>query len=511
MKYYQSRTIFCYLLICVLVLTSCSNTGFPYGDLSESAPVLGKDLDEEKNVKLTVLTERFLWSQPPFAMETKGADKGNLLDNLSQICDYYEHEHPNVKIELEIIPASQETRETTIQRRRVELLAGKTPDIYLLPTMSCDFLYTSKDYPLLFNDVQQAMTNNWFADINAYYETDEALQTDELQSKVMDAGVMNGKRYVLPLGYSFGTIVADKEELNRTELASALQSQGIQGYMNACLNDGCLKWALERGNSLNWFLNYFPSVCDYQKEMVYLQEEEVSSAMQLHTRFWKQGMEYFSGKEIVVSSSIDDYLHGSKEFYLNTLTPVAFEPIETLIETLGIAKAYEKEIEVLPLRAADGGVVADVTFWGAISPNCQNIDYAYDFLRIFLSPEVQHGDPLIDSDMTRYSTSFSAELNPGWPVRNHGYLQKRWDYIKGNLALSEGASKRESKLAEVQLDDDDFSVLDEEIAQVRFPSYLDRLINQTFFPALYSDTTEEEISKLATSFIREMKYRLAEG
>ena len=121
-------------------------------------------VDDGEPATIKVLTERFMWGDSADMVLFNKAS--HLLGSLGRIIDYYEHEHPSVTVEVEYATISPSTRETEMEARRVALMGGDVPDVYLMPTMSQSEIYQSREmnggeYPFLFRDVGQAMTNSW--------------------------------------------------------------------------------------------------------------------------------------------------------------------------------------------------------------------------------------------------------------------------------------------------------------------------------------------------------------
>ena len=88
-------------------------------------------------------------------------------------------------------------------------MAGQGPDIFILP---CDDGFTYNETQLVEN-VEKGMATGLFADLTTLYNQDETLQKDVLLEKVMDAGVMDDKRYILPLRYQYPIILTLEDVL----------------------------------------------------------------------------------------------------------------------------------------------------------------------------------------------------------------------------------------------------------------------------------------------------------
>ena len=61
---------------------------------------------------------------------------------------------------------------------------------------------------------------------------------------------------------------------------------------------------------------------------------------------------------------------------------------------LDVAYAQYQELVAAPFAAQDGSIVANVSYYGAVSANCAAVEEAYEFLKLLLSKEVQSGGAL---------------------------------------------------------------------------------------------------------------------
>lgn len=92
------------LLLCVLVLCGCNQ----------------RNNTSTENVTLWVVTE---------ISKTDGMN-----NQAEMIAKQFEEEHENVTVELEILPTEEEERQRYLKQLQTKIMAGKGPDIYLLPT-----------------------------------------------------------------------------------------------------------------------------------------------------------------------------------------------------------------------------------------------------------------------------------------------------------------------------------------------------------------------------------------
>lgn len=489
---------------------------------------------------IKILTERFMWGESPsIVLENKAS---HLLGSLGRIIDYFEHEHPNVTVEVEYVTIAPSTRETEMQARRVALMGGDVPDIYLMPTLSDGMFYEGRDmengeYPFVFRDPAQAMTNGWFADVAPYYNGDEELHTEGLVPGVMEAGVLDGQRLILPLGYDMELMFLDKKEME----ASGLDREALGTYGGAIghvlgLDDP--RWT----TGMNFYgmqLNLLPPLCDYKTESPLLKEEEavqfLKTVRSLSDEVNEYYQDYFDRHPDVQSIGVpylSSYLGGEKKDVFSPELPALDVPLRRAVDVLAICKAQGFETEVLPVRDVDGKLSANVTYWGAVSSGSKNIPLAYEFLRLFLTPEVQWGGTLTCQDGTTFKTGFLGKLSgseelhttPGWPVRSQGAVEARWEkiyqeakrYERNALVLADKAPPRITDLLAVEVTDEDLPFLAEGVDRARFPSvadlWFDRLSSTVLYPGLKAQPlTDQEIAGKTKEFLRELRYHLAEG
>lgn len=447
-----------------------------------------------------------MWGQNSHEIDQSNPSK--ILTNLEAIIQHFEKENPGITVSLEILPKEPERRETVLTQKRTAIMAGETPDVYLMPTLNYD-TYTFEEGEPLFRDVAQAMSEKHFADLSAWYEKDAALHTEELQQTVMDAGVLGESRYILPLGYTFDVLFTEGTALEKAGLNVETTEQTVFTLYDSLLS-------LKEGQWLPNFygylpLNSLPMLCDYETERVFLTKEDFLALLQRINQIAAPQWEYLMSIPQTGVNGFEQYLRKADYVYpINKNTQVLQSDLRhTLSNYLPMAKAENIDLKMIPVRATDGSLTADVTYWGAVSANCQNIDAAYRFLRIFLLPEVQHSE-----ELSGKSLDFGLS-GPGWPVRYRGYAKKLWDRALSQYLETyshEGMMEdRIRKLEAVTIDDSDLPLLNTDIAYARFPSVLDIDLLSSLAPLMDSPVSEEELEKIAADFVQNLRYHLAEG
>lgn len=480
---------------------------------------------------LKILSERFCWDCPISTVNFNHFSPPR--DNIANVMFYFQELYPDVKIEIEYLPTDQEEREFNIKQRRTAMMAGNdVPDIYLMPTLSLNEISYEPMEPL-FKDVAQTMRNNWFADISGLYNGDTDLHTEELNKPVMDAGMIGGARYVLPLGYNVPIYITRKDLLDNAGIDREKLNAGVDSMVDAFMElkeRGDPSWAASSYLAGGMPLSLLPKLCDYETEEALIESKQVESLLtdvadctRIAAAEWKrmnESGEEIYGRSISPSLFIEKNIH--TKFVADEDNPGISWNLTGAIDAVGSGKFMGHEMEIIPIRASDGTLNAEVTYWGAISAGCENKKLAYEFLRLFLTPEVQHEGQLKTPAKT-YEMNFKLSKEgidtgpmPGWPVRYKDFAKERWGRVLDSFSKVEGYdNQRKEAMLKVTVDDSDLPVLDVPIDSARFTSSLDQEFYQYIRPVEnYIDVenyTQADAAKAGNEFVRNLKYHLAEG
>lgn len=439
-------------------------------------------------------------------------DTGNNLGNtLSSIVDDFLLEHKGVTINLEIMPGPAEERVARIEQLRVQIMSGKGPDLYLL--------YLPRFNDSLFLDISMAMKNDVFLDISQYYDADTELEKERLQSQIMDAGVVDGSRYVLPLRFQFPTAYVNVDLLASAGQDAEDIGTGLNGMVETANTLKSQTLVARIGFFKENFLSLFSEVIDYKREKVTLEQDELEKFLNQYRSLTAE-----MGTDILYTAVAFNNYTSENEFWakpglqlvydwdinmqwVEEPYAVEFSNLNDLVENLRIAKAEEIELAVVPVTAADGSLTATVTYCGAISANCEHPDLAYEILRELLWEENQWN-------------SFMSSESDGWPV----LIEGSWDKLNKDLFAEEVSAgvyadaeknKRRRVLKFVELTEDDFSVLNTQIDTVRFPysreADLMELIDSQLNLAKNPDAMCVDVADLAEEILWELELHLAEG
>ncbi len=508
---------------------------------------------ENDGVTLWVLTEQ------------SASDGMNLQAKI--IAERMEEKYDNLTIQLDILPTDEKSREVLLKQLRNQIMTGSGPDVFLLPvtdSLTTDYVpgrtNVRKTMQLqiepLFCDVTQIMRNRLFADLQAYYVNDAALEKESLKTEVMDAGVLDGKRYILPLRFDIPVILTTPEDGARTGLSSKPEDGAITLVKTALSQeDTAMLTGLRLPNDLSWL----PRLLDYQAGQVLLTAEQLAENLRVY-QAWKSVntksaqalFDIFEEKNVAAITSYKRRAFSEEEARttyaierdldaFNKIVPYASldqnwhaaglplftSRLSDTLETLSIAKYAGFDVEMYPLRAMDGSVVASVAYYGAVGCGCENPALAYEFLREFLTEEFQW-----DIYRPRGSRTLSAvheieadpqtpgQVEDSWPVRTAGSVPYLWDTLQyqnknGHYSFKESSASIVRKIRSIKLTDDDLPALNWPIDEVRFPVFMKKEESIEYALSLLNEEdgtpTDADIDALAEQVYQNLCYHLAEG
>lgn len=471
------------LLVCiVLFLSGCGQPAEPSSAAST----------EPENTVLRLLVEDDLGG-----VEDKTAS--DIFHNwLFRWAREYSLKNGNVEIVVEEIPNGA-GREEVLQRLRTELMMGEGPDMILLPSSPTQYYELAGYVEPLFVDVQQAMRNGLFWDISKYYDADTDLNKDALNSTVMDAGIYNGARYVLPVSYNMPVAYVAKEAFAQSGVPQDIFSYGATDLLNAVskMEDSAIvaNFYQTYTNGAPMIFNFFPELIDYETGEVVLTAEELAAYLQAWQNCqMRLGEARAEGQIMSYTRDLFVYFVGSSVTYWSENG--FFASSDSLLraaENVIFAKNYGVELDMYPLRANDGSVVADVTMYAAVTSGCAHPEIAYDFLRGFLGEQFQWQTGEVCSDLDFY----------GWPVR-----------IKGSVSPFCNADIELNPISGENITDADMPILNAQIDHVRFPIPLEPAFAEAvegLYDTRNKAPVETDFDQLAADWIKKLQHHADEG
>ena len=435
-------------------------------------------------------------------------DTLGIHSQLNKWVTQFEAEHEGVTVVLEVLPLDSNSRNPMIQQIRSELMSGNGPDVILMPNAYSDRASAGSGQNPLINDVRLAMKNGLFLDISKYYDEDIELAADELQQTVMDAGVLGEARYVLPLRYDIPIMYVDKQAFSETGLRQDIfESNVIELMDNVVALDDNRTAANFR---MHWIqpqftMNFLPSLIDYDTGKVAVSQAELEVFFQSYQNYWVRLLHAFSNSALSNRPVFYQY-QSNGEYWTGTGNFMFIGSMQQAVENITIAKTKNIELEMYPVRSMDGSVIADVTYYGAISAGSQNPELAYEFLRAFLTEDFQWERNLIDVQGVWKLAGY------GWPVRSEGSYAALTESIwaRSEWKFSHGANK----IPKEALLENECSILSTKIDKARFSIPLEHSFYRDLW-TLYDKEkmmpSDVDIPQLAQKWLEKLQLHLDEG
>ena len=416
----------------------------------------------------------------------------------------FEADHPGVKVNLEILESEEQARAAHLEQLRTQIMAGGGPDGYLLPTGT--LLWQDPVFP----DVAQAMHAGLFADLSAYYDADTELHTEALQQTVMEAGVIDGARYVLPLRYEVPVAYLDAEQLAASGLDREKMASGLYGFWEEVLGSGQRSW--ERTaylEGISWQL--LPPIFDYEQETVCLSRQTLRTFLER-----EQQMAAILGLSGAGSVGLAQYWGG--DIFFSETFPGKVGDLSVGFSLAAIAKSRPQPIEMFALPDVEGKVAARITYFAAAGAGSRHLELVYEFLRLFLTEEAQW-----EQNQRTSGLDFPAIPHEGWPVRYSGAARVLWEKceafyepVEQQERLMGRNNTKHKRLLKVELTDADVPVLAEPIDRVIFPN---EELNGIFSNHLAelndweagNAATDVDLDQVAEDILTELEQYLAEG
>ena len=408
------------------------------------------------------------------------------------IVEQYSLTHPDVEVRLEAVPKD----EMELQRLRTQIMAGKGPDVYLM----------SRNDTLI-SDPYQAMQNGLFVDISEYYDADTSLNKEELNKTIMDAGVYDGNRYIIPYSYDIPVAYVDTAQFEEQGGSLDMFDGGIiQLYENlAATENSKLIWCagLSRPSQRFHSFNFLPDLLDYENQEVFVTAEDIAQFLKVVQA--ARAAQSFDVEELPIPNFLKDPMLEEVKTYGKTWRDYICMYIGTTpqhVINAGFTKMSDIEIDAIPIVAADGDLVADILFYGAVGAGCKEPETAYSFLST-VSEVLQIKSPFGTNGM----------LSVGWPVRITGSAEAIANHYNSQTAF--GEFRRIYLAGSIpEVTNDDIPFLDAKIDRVQFYTSLEHDLSDIIDTLNDPNTgapTDVDIDAVAADFIKELEWHLYEG
>ena len=341
---------FCLPLACLLALSACAPG--TVGADAEPAPIEVPPPVEQTNEGLSIV-------YTDYGVEAKYMDIAITQYNLK---------NPDRPITAEKIftDGLPESREKANQQMLAEIMAGEGPDL---------LFFTGRDM-----DIEKLARRGVFADLTPYFESDGFDWSDYNQT-IMDAGVWDGHRLVIPLEYNFPILYTSQTALDETGF-SVENCDTFDGFLDEVEKMQADSSQTRSVFRMKWtfydFARYagVPYV-DYARQKADLSFPELRRSAQIYKNLDGIDIGYFDGDALAGAVAIRDG---------ECLWIYPDPPAQGYLMGAGVINKFDDAV-MMPIRDVNGGIQAEISLAVAVRNNSPNLQNAYDFIKYLLSEE----------------------------------------------------------------------------------------------------------------------------
>ncbi len=308
---------------------------------------------------------------------------------------------PETEVTYKILDA--DTYKATV---REEIGAGGGPDMVL-------FIGNT------FMDIYKSMREGRFEDLNPYFAADGEIDPGDFIGPVMDGGIQNGRRFVVPLSYEMPLLLTTRKLLKDVDM-NADEASSCEGFLDAAVRfreahpqgdltiDLCGGYPPETTYIRSLYLNLGFRFVDYGTGKVTIDEALFHRCMDVVKLYYDPDYDVDDRSKEDIDGGM--YYAGGglykKQCLFDTFGAVSYASYRMATTYLD-NKAVGTVLTVQ--KNQYGGVTAEMGVCAAVPSGSPNKAAAWELLKILLSDEIQGGH-----DESRYDLPY---LWSGFPVR----------------------------------------------------------------------------------------------
>ncbi|AJA48054.1 hypothetical protein CPAST_c19840 [Clostridium pasteurianum DSM 525 = ATCC 6013] len=301
---------------------------------------------------------------------------GNYDKRLEAVINEFEKKYPNIKIEKVIVDDSFGNAEYT-KKLLTDTLAGDGPDILDLDNMSTRKLEKSE----------------MLMDLKPLIEKDKDFKKEDYNTKVIEAGLYNGKQLLMPLDYYVNQYITTEQLLKKNNIN--LQDnysqkdfmKALDVYITSANSDKNKFLFVTPMNIEDFLASSGEEFIDYNNKKVYFDKPEFKEIIENYKKIYNASKKQ---SDITGISGIDGFeaLKNGNALFSND--PINIRDTFFVYESMINQVIGETEIiNSMPTYKEGGKATAIVGRSLAISKNCKNKSAAYNFIKIAISDDIQ--------------------------------------------------------------------------------------------------------------------------
>lgn len=320
-------------------------------------------------------------------------DFSSLIKQYNKIClEKYDESY-----QIEIIEF--ENNDDMCTKMSTEIMAGEGPDIISL----------NQNLPF-----EKLIENEAFLDINSLINNDETkdkIELDEYNSFIMNVGVYDGKRYIVPLSYGMDVLVSTQERLkqfnvsgnNGETLTYSNVSVKFSPFFNSTTNYSFVSNDSDTGlwfdHHMQLFSRFINSYIDFDNKSTFFTDDEFKDNLDIM-------------REMVINTREDNSNALFDDLYINRSLPLItgkYAYYKSIGETPVVFRGLVKSDDIY-------SAFLEIEF--AINNNTKLQEQAYAFIKYALSDDCQM------RICGAKGNSLSASIS--FPLNNKAYEQLKY-------------------------------------------------------------------------------------
>ena len=294
-------------------------------------------------------------------------DYGMMVKYLDAAVTQYNQLHPDhpVTADKYFADSSSESNDEATQQMLTEVMAGSGPDLIFFDVGNMD--------------IEKMVRRGVFADLEPYFEADN-FDWSGYNQAVMDAGVWDGQRLVIPLQYNFPMLYTSQTALDETgfSIENCDTFGGLLDEIEAMQADPSQKREVFRAKYTFYNFAQYAGIpyVDYDRQKADLSSPEL-----------KRGAEIYNNLGGLELGVLDDGISGAADIRDGkALWICPFPPVSGFYTGPEVINTFD-ELVMMPIRDVNGGIQAQITWAVAVRNNSPNLQNAYEFIKYLLSEE----------------------------------------------------------------------------------------------------------------------------
>ncbi len=361
-------------------LFSCTKEDKPTPDSTAPVTNIDEPHADESTTESETTPETEPFDMPPETNELVVYSNSMTRSVLTAAVNFFKDQYPDVDVTYTNI--SDESYDDLL---KTELAAGAGPDIVY-----------SLDIDI--NDVYKLMMSSIFMNLDGFLNSDDSFNIDDYIPGVFNSGVLNGRRYFVPIDFTAHSALTTQEILDEEGLMLD-EIKTFDGYIDSIYNynqkysedpdKGAIYWNATNPDSFetNHLINSFGSTyIDYENNKVTINGTEKDDFREL-----MDGIRKIFGMPVVDSFNPGSDFNGLiNHKCLYSGIDISLKMIVPMF-TASIIDAGKTPVVFIPQNPA-GETSGHINSFAAIPEGAKNKLNAYRFMQILLSDELQSGE-----------------------------------------------------------------------------------------------------------------------